>query len=85
MAAHSPTEPKQPAVVLTDDERKRECSQASHPFVWAVTDAGLEPITVVGACVLDRTWSCSPTPNHNSPSARGRDSPLVKVEMVQEA
>lgn len=60
MAADSPTEPKQPAVVVTDDERERECSHSSHPFVQPVTDVGLEPITVAGACVLDRTRSCPP-------------------------
>lgn len=63
MAADSPTEPKQPAVVVTDDEREREweCSHSSHPFVRPVTDVDLEPITVAGVCVLDRTWSCPPT------------------------
>lgn len=33
LAADSPTEPKQPAVGVTDGEREKERSHPSHPFV----------------------------------------------------
>ena len=33
LAADSPTEPKQSAVGVTDDEREKKHSHSSHPFV----------------------------------------------------